>query len=343
MNFWANGMTWVLRKTQMQLFSYQKWLEWSSRTVFAQFVVPEPKLEERTRNELNMSFGSNGMTWVLRKTQLQLFSYQKWLELSSRTVLAWFVVTEPKLRERTRNELNMSSGANGMTWVLRKTQMQLFSYQKWLEQSSRTVFAQFVIPEPKLQEQTRNELNMNFWANGMTWVLRKTQMQLFSYQKWLEWSSRTIFAQFVVPEPKLQERTRNELNMSFGANGMTWVLRKIQMQLFSYQMWLELSSGTVFAQFVVPEPNLQERTRNELNMSFGANGMTWVLRKIQMQLFLYQMWLELSSGTVFAQFVVPEPNLQERTRNELNMSFEANGMTWVLRKFKCNSFRAQCG
>src|ERR671935_46397 len=115
----------------------------------------------------------------------------------------------------------------------------------------------------------------------MTSVLRKIQMQLFSYQKWLERSSRTVFAQFVVPEPNLQERTRNELNMSFGANGMTWVLRKIQMQLFSFPMWLERSSRIVFAQFVVPEPNLQERTRNELNMSFGAKGMTCVLRKIQ--------------------------------------------------------------
>src|SRR5918911_567087 len=102
---------------------------------------------------------------------------------------------------------------------------------------------------------------------------------------------------------------------------MTWVLRKIQMQLFSYQMWLELSSEMVFAQFVVPEPNLQERTRNELNMSSGANGMTWVLRKIRMQLFSYQMWLELSSRTVFAQFVIPEPKLHERSRNELKRNF----------------------
>src|SRR5919204_530695 len=124
-------------------------------------------------------------------------------------------------------------------------------------------------------------------------------MQLFSYQKWLERSSQMVFAQFVVPEPKLQERTRNELNMNFGANRMTWVLRKIQMQLFSYQMWLELSSRTVFTQFVVPEPKLQEQTRNEINMSFGANGMTWVLRKIQMQLFSYQKWLELSSEKRF--------------------------------------------
>src|ERR671935_114174 len=97
---------------------------------------------------------------------------------------------------------------------------------------------------------------MSFGANGMTWVLRKTQIQLFPYQKWLERSSRTVFAQFVVPEPKLQERTRNELNMSFGAKGMTWGLRKIQMQLFSYQKWLERSSRTFFAQFVVLEPNL---------------------------------------------------------------------------------------
>src|ERR671939_630912 len=100
--------------------------------------------------------------------------------------------------------------------------MQLFLYQKWLELSSRTVFARFVITEPKLQERTRNELNMSFGSNGMPWVLRKTQMQLFSYQKWLEHSSRTVFAQFVVPKPKLQEWTRNELNKSFGANGMTW-------------------------------------------------------------------------------------------------------------------------
>src|ERR671936_242354 len=141
MSFGANGMTWVLRKIQIKLFSYQKWLERSSRTVFAQFVVFEPTLKELARNELNMSFGANGITWVLRKTQMQLFSYQKWLEQSSRTVLARFVVTEPRLREQTRNELNMSFGANGMTWVLRKIQIQLFSYQKWLERSSRTVFA----------------------------------------------------------------------------------------------------------------------------------------------------------------------------------------------------------
>src|SRR5919204_118892 len=134
-------------------------------TVFAKFVVPEPKLQEQTRNERNMSFGSNRMPWVLRKTQMQLFSYQKWLEQTSRTVLARFVVTEPKLRERTRNELNMSFGSNRMTWVLRKTQMQLFSYQKWLERPSRTVFALFVVPEPKLQKRTTNELNMSFGAN----------------------------------------------------------------------------------------------------------------------------------------------------------------------------------
>src|SRR5918911_10591 len=103
-------------------------------------------------------------------------------------------------------------------------------------------------------------------------------MQLFLYQNWLEWSSRTIFAQFVVPEPKLQERTRNELNMSFGANGISWVLTNIQMQLFSYQMWLERSSRMIFTQFVVPEPKLQERSRNELNMSFWANRRIWVLR-----------------------------------------------------------------
>src|ERR687883_486616 len=210
------------------------------------------------------------MTWVLRKTQMQLFSYQKWLELSSRTFLARFVVTEPKLRERSRNELNMSFWANGMTWVLRKTQMQLFSYQKWLEQSSRTVFAQFVVPEPKLQERTRNELNMSFGSNGMPWVLRKTQMQLFAYPKWLEQSSRTVLARFVVTEPKLQERTRNELNKSFRAKRMTWVLRKTQMQLLSYQKWLEQSSLTVLARFVVKEPKIRERTRNELNMSFWA-------------------------------------------------------------------------
>ena len=152
---------------------------------------------------------------------------------------------------------------------------------------------------------------MSFGANGMTWVLRKIQMQLFSYQMWPELSSRTVFAQFVVPEPKLQERTRNELNISFGANRITWVLRKIQKQLFSYPMWLELCSRTVYAQFVVPEPKLQERTRNELNMSFGANRMTWVLRKTQMQHFSSQKWLEMSSRTVFARFVVTEPKLRE--------------------------------
>src|ERR671938_61961 len=103
----------------------------------------------------------------------------------------------------------MSFGVNGMTWELRKIQIQLFSDQNWLEESSRTVFAQFVVPEPKFQERTRNELNMSFGANEMTWVLRKTQIQLFSYQKCLEHSSQTVFAQFVVPEPKLQERTRN--------------------------------------------------------------------------------------------------------------------------------------
>src|ERR671939_132356 len=51
--------------------------------------------------------------------------------------------------------------------------------------------------------------------------------------------------------------------MSFRANGMTWVLRTIQSQLFSYQNWLEQSSQTLFAQFVILEQTLQERTRNE--------------------------------------------------------------------------------
>src|SRR5918911_1676354 len=110
--------------------------------ILVRFVVTEPKLRERTTNELNMSFRANGMTWVLRKTQIQLFSYQKWLEQSSRTVLVCFVVTESKLQERTRNELNMSFGANGITWVSRKIQIQLFWYQKWIERSSQTVFAQ---------------------------------------------------------------------------------------------------------------------------------------------------------------------------------------------------------
>src|ERR671937_474342 len=118
-----------------------------------------------------MSFEANGMTWVLRKIQIQLFSYQRCLEQSSRTILARFVITEPKLQERTRSELSMSFGSNGMTWGLRKSQMQLFSYQKWFELSSRTVFARFVVTEPKLQERTRNKLNMSFWAKGMTWGL----------------------------------------------------------------------------------------------------------------------------------------------------------------------------
>src|ERR671937_138181 len=133
-------------------------------------------------------------------------------------VFARFVATEPKLRERTRNELNMSFGANGMTWVLRKIQIQLFTYQRWVEQSSRTVFAQFVVFEPTLKERARNAINMSFRANGMTWVLRKTQMQLFSYQKWLEQPSRMVFAQFVVFEPTLKEQARKALNMSFRAN-----------------------------------------------------------------------------------------------------------------------------
>ena len=133
---------------------------------------------------------------------------------------------EPKLQERTRNKLNMSFGSNRMTWVLRKTLMQLFSYQKWLERSSRMVFAQFVVFEPTLKDRARNALNMSFGANRMTWVLRKTQMQLFSYQKCIELFSRTVLARFVVTEPKLLERTRNELNMGFGSNGMPWVLRK---------------------------------------------------------------------------------------------------------------------
>src|ERR671937_450961 len=115
------------------------------------------------------------------------------------------------------------------------------------------------------------------------------------------------------------------------------------MQLFWYQKWLELSSQTFLARFVVTEPKLREWTRNELNMSFGANGMTWVLRKTQMQLFSYQKWLELSSRTVFVRFVVTEPKLRERTRKELNMSFGANGMTRVFRKLKCKSFRTKSG
>src|SRR5919201_1892114 len=58
---------------------------------------------------------------------------------------------------------------------------------------------------------------------------------------------------------------KNALNMCFGSNGMDWVrpLRKIQLQVFSYQKCPERPSRPIFAQFFVLEPKLQKRAKHE--------------------------------------------------------------------------------
>src|SRR5919198_97128 len=52
---------------------------------------------------------------------------------------------------------------------------------------------------------------MCFGSNGMDWVrpLRKIQLHVFSYQKCPERPSRPLFAQFFLPEPKLQKRAKH--------------------------------------------------------------------------------------------------------------------------------------
>src|ERR687883_135930 len=77
------------------------------------------------------------------------------------------------------------------------------------------------------------------------------------------------------------QNSKITLNMCFGSNGMDWVrpLRKIQLQVFSYQKCPQRPSRSIFEQIFVPEP----KPKNARNMSFGSNGMDWVrlLRKIQ--------------------------------------------------------------
>src|ERR671936_528170 len=59
--------------------------------------------------------------------------------------------------------------------------------------------------------------------------------------------------------------SKNVLNMSFGSNGMDWLhpLRKIQLQVFSYQKCLRLPSRLIFGTVYVPEPKLQKHAKLE--------------------------------------------------------------------------------
>ena len=61
-----------------------------------------------------------------------------------------------------------------------------------------------------------------------------------------------------------------------------------------------------------------QNSKNALNMSFGSNAMDWVrpLRKILLQVFLCEKCPERSSRLIFAQFFVPEPKLQKRSKLE---------------------------
>jgi len=114
--------------------------------------------------------------------------------------------------------------------------------------------------------------------------------------------------------------------MSFGSNVVDWVrsLRKIQRQDFLYQKWLERPSRAYFLRRCTVENTNYE---NATNMSFGSNGVDWMhsLRKIQLQDFLFQNWLERPSRASFASLFRRKPKLQKHNKHEFLVKWSGLG------------------
>src|SRR5919201_1741583 len=70
------------------------------------------------------------------------------------------------------------------------------------------------------------------------------------------------------------QNSKNTLNMSFVSNTMDWVrpLRKIQLQVFSYQKCPERPSRLIFAQFFLQKPKLQKRDKHEFSVKHDGLG-----------------------------------------------------------------------
>jgi hypothetical protein len=81
------------------------------------------------------------------------------------------------------------------------------------------------------------------------------------FQKSLERPSRASFAPLYCRKPK----PKNSRIMSFRSNGVDWVrsLRKIQLQDFLFQKWLERPSRASFAPLFRRKPKLRKRNKHE--------------------------------------------------------------------------------
>jgi hypothetical protein len=125
-------------KIQLQDFCVPK----VDRTALpGEFRVDVPSKTVNSENATNMSFGSNGLDWVrsLRKNSTADFSFQKWLERSSRANFRTVVPSKPKRQKRNKHE----SLVKRVDWVrsLRKIQLQDFSVPKVARTSSRASFS----------------------------------------------------------------------------------------------------------------------------------------------------------------------------------------------------------
>ena len=114
----------------------------------------------------------------------------------------------------------MSFGSKRMDWVrpLQKIQLQVLSHQKCPERPSEPFFAQFFVPEPKLQKRAKHE----FWvkADGLGASVVKNSTASFFVPKV---SGTALPADFRTVIRTETETPKNTLNMSFGSNEMDWV------------------------------------------------------------------------------------------------------------------------
>jgi hypothetical protein len=181
-------------------------------------------------------------------------------------------------------------------WVrsLWKIQLQVFC-SKSRYNGPPASFAPFFRRKLKLRKRNKHE----FWVKrgGLGAFVAENSTASFLFQKSLErppGEFRTLFRR----KPKLENAT----NMSFGSNGVDWVrsLQKIQLQVFCSKSRYNGPPGRVSHHCSVENRN----SENATNMSFGSNGVDWVrsLRKIQLQVFLFQKSLKRTPGRVSHDF-----------------------------------------
>src|ERR671936_340080 len=97
-----------------------------------------------------------------------------------------------------------------MDWVrpMQKIQLHVLSYQKWPERPSEPIFAQFFMPEPKLQKRAKHE----FWvkADGLVASVAINSTASSFVPKVSRTALRADFRTVFIPEPKLQKDGKHE-------------------------------------------------------------------------------------------------------------------------------------